>query len=148
MATTYYSNDDDLRKIRPNITSLGVGSWEDQHLEAFAIINRTLIARWYKTTAAGYGVDWTLTEFSADQVDTDQLKKLSCYKTLEIAYEYLMKDTPESDGFDRQRKLYAKKYSQELRELFEVGINYDWDANDTIGSDEKYTSTPRRIYRA
>jgi hypothetical protein len=148
MATTYYSTDDDLRKIRPKITSLGVGSWEDQHLEAFSIINRTLIARWYKVTAPKFAVDWLLTEFSADRVDETQLVKLSCYKTLEIAYEYLMKDTPESDGFDRQRKLYGKKYSQELKEVLAIGVSYDWNADDTVGTDEKYTHTPRRIYRA
>ena len=44
-----YSTDDDLVKIRPNILDLGVPEWIDQHKEAFSIINRALVARWYKT---------------------------------------------------------------------------------------------------
>ena len=148
MAVTYYSTDDDLVKIRPNILNLGQASWEEQHVEAFDIINRTLIARWYKDIATEHGVDWWLTEFDPDLVDTDQLTRLSCYKVLEIAYMYLMKDMPESDGFERHEKLFAKKYSQELNDLLGIGINYDWDANDEISSEEKYETTPRRLYRA
>lgn len=148
MAVTYYSTDDDLVKIRPNILDLGQASWEDQHLQAFDLINRTLISRWYKLQAAEMGVDWYLTEFDPDLVDATQLVRLSCYKTLELAYEYLMKDTPDSDGFERHRALYAKKYSQELAELLALGINYDWDADDEIDTDEKYVTSPRRLYRS
>jgi hypothetical protein len=147
MAITYYSEDDDLLKVRPNILSLGVGSWEEQHIEAFELINRTIIARWYKPTAVKFAVDWRLTEFDPDLVDSTQLVKLSCYKVFEMAYTFLMKDTPEPDGFDRHRKHFGKQYSQELRDILSIGVSYDWNADDEISSDEKYEYTPRRIYR-
>ena len=148
MAVTYYSTDDDLVKIRPNILNLGVGSWEDVHLEAFSIINRTLISRWYKVVASEHGIDWWDNEFDADLIDSDQLLRLSSYKTLELAYMFLMKDSPESDGFERHQKLFSKLYSQELKELLAIGISYDWDDSDEITSTEKYQPAPRRLYKA
>ena len=148
MAVTYYSTNDDLIKIRPNILDLGVGNWEEQHVEAFAIINRALISRWYKVVAGEHGVDWWLTEFDPDLVDSSQLLRLSCYKTLELAYTYLMKDGPDPDGFERNAKNFGKKYGQELKEVLGIGITYDWDADDEYDTEEKYEPAPRRNYRA
>ena len=147
MAVTYYSTDDDLVKIRPNILELGVGTWEDTHLEAFSLINRTLISRWYKVIAGEHGIDWWLTEFSADQIDVTQILRLSCYKVLQLAYMHLMKDSPEPDGFERQMMLFSKLYNQELEDLLAIGISYDWDDDDEIDTEEKYEPAPRRIYR-
>lgn len=148
MAVTYYSTDDDLVKIRPNILDLGIGDWEEQHMEAFEIINRVLISRWYKIIAGEHGVDWWLTEFDPDLVDSSQLLRLSCYKTLELIYTYLMKDGPDPDGFERNSKNFGKKYNEELKEVLSIGITYDWDADDEFDTEEKYEPAPRRIYRA
>lgn len=148
MAVTYYSTDDDLVKIRPNILDLGVSDWEEQHLEAFSIINRALISRWYKVIAAEHSIDWWLTEFSPDQVDVSQLLRLSCYKTLELAYTYLMKDGPDADGFERNAANFGKKYGQELKEVLSIGITYDWDDDDEYDTEEKFEPAPRRLYRS
>lgn len=59
MAT--YCVDTDLLKYRSNILALSVTDWEDQRLEAFDIINRSIVARWYNQAAATQGVDPTLT---------------------------------------------------------------------------------------
>jgi hypothetical protein len=147
MAVTVYSTDDDLVKIRPNILSLGVSDWEEQHQEAFSIINRVLISRWYREVAEDNEIDWRETSFDAEKVDVDQLLRLSCYKTLELIYMYLMKDSPEADGFERQMNLFATKYNNELSELLSLGINYDWDDDDTIASDESYQPRQRRLVR-
>ena len=148
MAVTYYSTDDDLVKIRPNILDLGVSSWEEQHLEAFAIINRALISRWYKVIAAEHGVNWWETEFEPDQIDVSQLLRLSCYKTLELAYTFLMKDGPDPDGFERNAKTFGKKYNEELKEVLSIGVTYDWDVDSEYDTEEKYETAPRRIYRS
>lgn len=147
MAVTFYSTDDDLLKIRSNILSLGVSDWEEQHKEAFEIINRALIARWYREVADDNSIDWRETEFDPEKVDTSQLLRLSCYKTLELAYLYLMKDAPEPDGFERQHEIFAKKYINELSEVLSLGINYDWDEDDEISSEEMYQSRQRRLVR-
>ena len=147
MATTAYSTDDDLIKIRPNILDLGVAEWEERHQEAFDIINRVLITRWYRVVTPDRGIDWRLTEFDPDLADTSQLLRLSCYKTLELAYLYLMKDGPEADGFERNAKTFERKYGHELKEILGIGVNYDWDSNDEITYDEKYESAPRTLLR-
>lgn len=148
MATEYYSDDDDLIKIRPNILGLGVSDWEEQAIEAFSMINRILIAKWYKPTAAEHDVEWRETEFNPDLVDATQLVRVSAYKTLELAYLHLMKDTPEPDGFERQMKIFKERFVSELNDLLALGINYDWDESDTIEYDEKYYPRQRRLTRA
>jgi hypothetical protein len=147
MAVTVYSTDDDIVKIRPNILSLGVSDWEEHHQKAFTTINRTLISRWYRGVAEEYDVDWRETEFDPEKVDTDQLLDLACYKTLEYCYMHLMKDAPDPDGFERLMEKFRKLYNEELREILALGINYDWDEDDTIASSEKYQPSQRRLVR-
>ena len=148
MAIEYYSDDDDLIKIRPNILELGVSDWEEQSIEAFSMINRILIAKWYKSVAAEHDVEWRETEFDPELVDETQLVRLSCYKTLELAYLYLMKDAPEPDGFERQMKIFKDRFNSELNDLMALGLNYDWDESDSIEYDEKYYPRQRRLTRA
>lgn len=148
-----YSTDADLIKIRPNILGLGVSSWEsepnDKHTEAYSLINRALIYKWYKTVAYSMGVDdWRATEFDPDLIDQNQVNLLSCYKTLELIYLYLMKDSPEPDGFEREMKIFRGLYNDEFKELLAIGINYDWDGDETIESpDEKYIPSRRELVR-
>jgi hypothetical protein len=148
MAIEYYSTDDDLIKIRPNILQLGVSDWEEQSKEAFSIINRSIVSKWYKEVAMEYDVEWRKEVFDPDKVDETQLVRLSCYKILELAYLHLMKDTPEPDGFERQMKLFQGLYATEFNNVLASGINYDWDASDTIEWDEKLMPRQRRLKRA
>jgi len=148
MAITAYSTDDDLLTIRPNILDFGVRDWEEKHVKAFNTINRVLIARWYKEVADEHGIDnWRETPFDPEKVDADQIKELSCYKTLELIYMHLMKDSPQADGFERQRGVYRDLYNEELRTLLATGLNYDWDDDDVIGDTEKYIVRQRRLVR-
>ena len=142
-----YSTDDDLVKIRPNVLDLGVSEWEDHHKEAFAIINRALIARWYKSVAGENEVDWRSTEFDPDYVDATQILRLACYKTLELAYIYLTQDSPNPGGFEREAESFAKRYNSELNEVLAIGLNYDWDLDDTVDTEEKYQIPIRRLKR-
>jgi hypothetical protein len=147
MARTYYSTDEDIKKIRPNVLQLGVSDWLNQHEDAFAIINRALIGKWYKAISAEYCIDWRVTEFDPDLVDIDQVKRLSSYKALELLYLYLMKDSPEPDGFEREVSLFRSRYNSELLEVLAIGINYDWDDSGTVEADEKYQPQIRRLQR-
>lgn len=144
---TVYSNDEDLQRIRPNILQFGVADWTDQHEEAFRQINRALISRWYRQAVADRNIDYRETEFDPDNVDISQVLRLSCYKTLELAYLYLMKDAPDPDAFERQMKLFQKLYFNELDEVLAIGINYDWDEDNSIASDEKYDVPNRTLLR-
>jgi hypothetical protein len=147
MARTHYSTDEDIVKIRPNVLTVGVSDWQTQHEESFDIINRALIGKWYKAIADEYGVDWRVTPFDPDLVDIDQVRRLASYKALELLYLYLMKDSPEADGFEREMTLFRNRYNDELMEILAIGINYDWDESGTIEPDETYQPKIRRLQR-
>lgn len=144
-----YSDDDDLTKIRPKIMEYGVGKWDDQRTEAEGIINRALEVGWYREEAEHLGVDWRDYPFDNSLMldAATQLNRLSCYKTLELAYMHLMKDSPEPDGFERQMTLFAKRYSEELKAVLADGINYDWDESGVLGALEKRRPARRRLKR-
>lgn len=142
-----YSTDADLIKIRPNIMALGVDDWSDMHNRAKTQIDQVLIARWYKTAASEHSLDYRDTEFDSDLVEDGILLDLSCYKTLELAYMYLMKDSPEPDGFERQMKLFRTLYNQELERLLAIGIGYDWAGDGAVTDTDKYLRVPRRLTR-
>ena len=148
-----YCTDNDLLLKRPKILNYGVSTFEsgdtDVISEATEIINRVIEARWYRETAGNFGYDFRDTPFNQDSLSNDgvQLKRLAVYKSLELAYEFLMKDSPDQDGFERQMNNFAKKYKEELAIVLEVGIDYDWDAGGTITSDEKYQQSTRTLER-
>ncbi|RLC88909.1 MAG: hypothetical protein DRJ03_01320 [Chloroflexi bacterium] len=142
-----YSTDPDLVKIRPNILELGVASWNTQHTEAKAQIDRILESRWYNEVAAEHSINFRSTPFDADKCDAAQLVRVACYKTLELAYLFLMKDSPEPDGYEREMKLFGKMYKEELNLILSLGVNYDWDDSDTIEDDERLLPRYRRTQR-
>jgi len=142
-----YSTDQDIAAIRPNILEFGVTDWTAMHVKAAEKINRTLIRRWYKTAAQEYSLDWRDNEFSSELIDANQVKDLSSYKALELIYLYLMKDSPEADGFEREMKIFRDLYNQELEEVLATGVNYDWDGSGAIVDTEKYHHVPRRLVR-
>lgn len=144
-----YCTDADLVKIRPDILSLGVAAWTDQIAEATSIINRAIEARWYRMACSNAGLDHREYPFNADlllSADT-QLTRLGCYKTLELAFLYLMKDSPEPDAFERECKLFAGLYKNELAEVLGAGLDYDWDETGDLAYTEKDIPVMRRLKR-
>ena len=141
-----YSNDADLLRMRPDILNLGETDWENMHTEAKAIIDRQLESRWYKEHATEQGVDWTATPFNSDYVDTTHLNRLSCYKTLELIYQYLMTQV-EGDTFEKFMLHFREQYERELQTILSLGLGYDWDASGAIESDERLQPRIRRLQR-
>jgi len=142
-----YSTDLNLVEIRPNIMRLGTDSWSAMHTEAKSIIDRILEVRWYQDEAAEYGVNPAEVPYDADLLSTTQVKRLSCYKALELIYEYLMKDTPEPDGFHRQMLHFRERFETELQTLLSYGIDYDWDDDGTIDESERMKTQRRTLKR-
>jgi|WetSurMetagenome_2_1015567.scaffolds.fasta_scaffold237998_1 hypothetical protein len=143
---------DDLVKIRPNVQTLGVtdSQIEDFIDETDSIVERAIESRWYRDVAHSYGLDPRETLFDPSLLlNADpELTRLACYKTLELFYTFVTKDTPEEDGFERQRKLFAKKYNDELEEVLAAGLSYDWDESGDIDEDEeRQIDEDDRIYR-
>jgi len=142
-----YCIDSDLVKYRPNILELGVSDWTEQREEAYELINRVLQARWYRKVAPEMGYDPNVTLFDPTQIKTGALTRLEAFKTLELAYMHLMKDSPESDGFERNMDTFRKRYNEELELVLAVGIDYDWSDSGTFDDDEVYLRAPRRLVR-
>jgi len=142
-----YSDDTELIKIRPEILSYEITDWEDMHVEAKRIIDREIEALWYREQATEHGISWESVGFDDTLVDTAALKRLACYKTLELIYLYLMKDSAEPDAFERQMHLFHDLYVEEFQKILSLGLGYDWDSSGAIDSDEKLAPQMRRLHR-
>ena len=142
-----YCVDSDLTKYRSNILDLGVSSWEDQRAEAYDMINRVIRTRWYRVVAPEMGYDPNVTLFDPTLIKEDTLTRLEVFKTLELAYMLLMKDSPEADGFERNMKTFRNRYNEELELVLASGIDYDWSGSGTFDDDELYLKAPRRLSR-
>lgn len=144
-----YCTDQDLVDVRSNILNFGVNSWKDQRDEAMAIIDRALEVGWYRREAEHLGVDWrshTMDRTLFLNADA-QLKRLACYKALELAFRYLMKESPEPDSFERMKDLYKGEYNEELRAVLSAGLDYDWDGSGALAASEKARPARRRLKR-
>jgi hypothetical protein len=143
-----YSDDQDLIAVQQDIMSYGRDSWYELHTEAKDIIDRTVESLWYKKAAADEGKDWTETQFDADQLSAPQLKRVSVYKTLELAFLWLSNPrNPETDGYMQRSEHFGHRYEAEIRDLFALGISYDWDADDSVEVDERLRPQFRRLKR-
>lgn len=143
-----YSDDDDLVQVVPNILDFGTDDWTFLHDRAKVIIDRTLEQRWYRPEATNRSILYEDDPFDADLLDADQLVWLSCYKVLELAYQYMMKPGETEDFYERQSRYYNTRYEEELQALLSLGITYDWDADDTFDEDERISPQRRRLRRA
>lgn len=154
-----YSNDEDLLERRSNITNLGIAEWQLIHYKSRDIINRDIEAGWYRQACEATGkrnyniplsyIDYRTTPFVPARMLNwiIQLKDLSVFKTLELVYEYLSKDV-EEDVFMKLSDRYKKKYNDELKRVIKAGIDYDWDADSIIDTEEiSYQRLTRRLSR-
>lgn len=148
MAMATYCTDSELLKYRSNILSLGVSSWQVQREEAFEIINRVVIARWYRKAAPEMGIDPNLTAFDPELVKANTLTRLEAFKTLELAYMILKKDGPEKDGFERNEEAFRNRFNEELEMILGSGIDYDWSNSGVIDLEETGIRITRRNIRA
>jgi len=138
-----------LRQVRPDIFEFGQTNFKAQMDEAEDIVNRALDARWYRRVAQDNGLDYQTTPFEpAKMLNADsQLWRVYTYKSLELIYLFLMKNTPNGDAFDRQRKIFAELYKEELSEILTAGIDYDFGGDDSIGAGENLVPSVRRLVR-
>lgn len=145
-----YSSDKNIEALRPDILQLGVETWAPQHAEAEVMINRVIEFKWYRAAAADIGIDWRTTAFDPTLLNNAevQLTRLSSYKALELAYEYLMQASAEPSAFETMRELYAKKYKEELADVLGAGLDYDWSETGVAdNAEEVAVPTIRRLKR-
>jgi hypothetical protein len=146
----FYCSDSDLIAEKPRILSLGVATWISKIREATAIINRTIEARWYRSAAANFDFDFREVPFSPKLLSRadSQLNRLCVYKALQLAYQFLSKDSVEPDAFERHAKNYEGLYKTELSDVLAVGLDYDWNTSGGLSYEETYTASYRRLKRS
>lgn len=141
-----YCTSDDLAAYRPNIHDLGVPDWTDIIDEGDLILDRVIELKWYRSQCKDQGLDYRNTPFdSALLLTANQLKRVSVYKALELAYLYLMKDAPEPDAFERQMQTFQVLYRDELQDVLASGLDYDWDGSGDLDYTEKLAPRSRRL---
>jgi len=142
-----YSSDVDLINVKRDILSLGVGSWLEQHDEAQLLIDRDLEVSWFLGAAKERQTSDTITyQFNSALLEPTQLKRLSIYKTLELAYLFLAHEY-ESDPFRIEVDTFKQRYNDELLSLLAVGVKYDWNEDATYSVSETQRRSPRLLRR-
>ena len=117
--------------------------------EAEDIINRTIDSQWYRNNALNYSVDWRSTPFDSTlllNADT-QLRRLATYKSLQLIYLYLMKESKDPDPFERQKDTFKRLYQDELNDVLKAGLDYDWNETGSLDSSERFLPSIRRLYK-
>ena len=150
-----FTTNEDLQKLRPEILKLGVSDFEDQHLEAFRIINRELIMWQYQSAISRVIVNGIVVSSSMEETvrtlypyDVDkflnwevEIKPAAIRLGLSLVYVSLSKDLPlEEDGMASQAKFFREEYEREWALAVRSGFSYDWDASGTIDPGELQTS--------
>lgn len=144
-----FCTEEDLVAERANIMNFGVSSWDDKIVAAAAIVTRDLDLYWYRGATDNHRIDWREFPFDIDLLwSSPEVKRLAVYKSLELIYRFLRKDSPpDQDAFEPQMKLYGKLYSDELKSVCAFGLDYDWDASGAISEEERTQPTMRRLTR-
>jgi hypothetical protein len=135
-----FSTDSDLTAIVPDILSLGIDSFADEHAKAEADIKREIRRKW-----------WPRTQFKGEMNESlltdSQWTRANVYLVL---WKYaLPKLTNWVDG-DRFREMisfYRDLHSQEMESVFNDGVEYDEDEDGTIQNDEKDLFVAGRLTR-
>ena len=147
MALLFHA-DDDLVAVRSEIFNFGKTDFKDQMTESESIVIRALDARWYRSNAEDFALDWREDPFQAGLLlDTTQVKRACVYKSLQLIYLIFAKESPEPDGFERSSNTFKKLYAEEINDVLTAGIDYDWDESGDETYDETKIPVVRRLYR-
>ena len=126
--TILFSKDSDLETYEPEINRYlpkKWSSWNLVHLRA-----QEFILQWLDETRV-YKADGT--NFTADDFgDHEQVKQLSCYKTLEIIYEGLSNVV--GDIFSLKRDKYK---SLVIEKLNRANLKLDYDGSGAVDTNER-----------
>lgn len=135
-----FSTDSDLTAIIPDILSLGISSFSDEHAKAEADIKREIRNRWWSRTGYAGELDDTLL------TDT-QWTRANAYL---VIWKYAMPQLTnwvEGDRFREMQSFYRDLYNQELEAVFSDGVEYDYNEDGVIEDSEKDIRITGRLSR-
>ena len=135
-----FSTDTDLVDLIPDILSLGISSFTDEHTKAKADIERELRIKWWdKKGLSG--------EMNSSYLTDAQLTRCSAYLVL---WKYALPQLTnwvQDDRFQNMMEFYKARYGEELDSILRDGVEYDDDNNSVIDDDEKKSVHSGRLNR-
>jgi hypothetical protein len=135
-----FSQDSDLTDIQPDILSLGIDAFTDEHAKAEADIKREIRSRfWSRTGRAGEMDETLLTE--------SQWTRAAAYLVL---WKYALPQLTnwvDGDRFTQMISFYRDMYHQEVNAVFEDGVEYDFNDDGTVEHKEKNLYIQSRLTR-
>ena len=145
-----YSTDADLLEYEPQIKEYGVIDFTDYHAKTTADVQRYLRIHWWPRVSRNYTTSSLRThlEMDATKLQAAQLKRSAVFHVL--AYYILPQLTQhgaEPDRFRMMIDFYKAKWQEEIDLVLQDGVEYDFNADSTIGTTEKQTVHYNRLVR-
>jgi len=135
-----YSKDSDLLDYQPDILSLGIDIFVEEHEKAKADIIRELRAKWWNKKNTDKDLDPTL-------LTDSQFKVASIYLVL---WKYALPQLTnwvEGDRFLEMIKFYKSRYGEEMADILASGVEYDADEDGVVTKSEKVSIGAGRLTR-
>jgi hypothetical protein len=135
-----YSTDADLTEYQPDILTLGIDSFTEEHDKAQADIIRELRAKWYSKKNTDKELDATL-------LTDSQFKVASVYLVL---WKYALPQLTnwvDGDRFLEMIKFYKSRYGEEMADILASGVEYDADGDGVVTKSEKVSIGAGRLTR-
>ena len=136
-----FASDNTLLKLIPTIFDFGLESFTEELAMAEADVTRKIQIEWYNKTHSP-------SNFNATLLTETQWANATCYRALSYyIFTKLSKWSPEGDSHREQIEFYAKRFAEEVKDQFAVGIEYDQDEDDVISSGEVNSFGTERLWR-
>ena len=135
-----FSTDADLLQLLPDILSLGIDSFSQEHAKAQSDIEREIRNRWWEKRGLSG-------ELIPNYLTDSQWTRTSAYLVL---WKYALPQLTnwvDGDRFQGMIAFYKARYSEEIEAVFQDGVEYDDDNNGTIEADEKLPVNHGRLVR-
>jgi hypothetical protein len=135
-----FSTDSDLTALLPDILTLGISSFTDEHARAQADIEREIRNKWWdKTGFSG--------ELNTALLTDSQWTRAAAYLVLWRYALPQLTNWVDGDRFQNMIEFYRARYSEEMDAIFRDGVEYDADNDSTVTNTEKQPRYSGRLFR-
>ena len=125
-----FSNDTNLTDLLPDILTLGISSFADDHAKAQADIERELRIKWWpRKNIAG--------EMDNTKLTDSQFTRSASYLVLWRYALPQLTNWVDGDRFQGMIDFYKARYGEELESVLSDGVDYDEDGDGVVKEDEK-----------
>ena len=135
-----FSTDSDLTALLPDILTLGISSFTDEHARAQADIEREIRNKWWDKTGFSGELDTTL-------LTDSQWTRAASYLVLWRYALPQLTNWVDGDRFQNMIEFYRARYSEEMDAIFRDGVEYDADNDSTVTNTEKQPRYSGRLFR-